>query len=186
MIWLEIFPVLRFWMLTSPWNGLAFKVCNNILFLILTQKCFFCPLTTYSWLHSFYRCIILEYQLKIWHELVNFPDFHSINAHVACNLIEQNVQFTCTSAWVFCKFTAYFQNTFSQKYLWKAASVPLSWALRNSELYWGKRMIWLSWVLILWRETVKNGIGVLKLLKRHRRFLRRNGQNSRKHIGLWI
>ena len=27
-----------------------------------------------------------------------------------------------TSAWVFCKFAAYYQNTFSQEHLWRAAS----------------------------------------------------------------
>ena len=42
-----------------------------------------------------------------------------------CDLekIALQLHWNCTSAWLFsCKFVAYFQNTFSQKHLWTAAS----------------------------------------------------------------
>ena len=40
------------------------------------------------------------------------------------NKVAKQLYWNCTSAWVFsCKFAAYFQNTFSYKHLWVAASV---------------------------------------------------------------
>ena len=37
-------------------------------------------------------------------------------------LIKLQLYWNRTSAWVFCKFASYFQNTFSQEHLWVAAS----------------------------------------------------------------
>ena len=40
-----------------------------------------------------------------------------------------------TSAWVFfCKFAAYFRNTFSKEYLWRAASVKNSMKFRDLQI----------------------------------------------------
>ena len=48
-----------------------------------------------------------------------FTGEHPCRSAISINQLYRN----CTSAWVFsCKFAAYFQNTFSKKHLWVAAS----------------------------------------------------------------
>ena len=47
----------------------------------------------------------------------------SENMQQLCNEINKlQLYWNRTSAWVFCKFASYFQNTFSQEHLWVAAS----------------------------------------------------------------
>ena len=43
------------------------------------------------------------------------------------NKVAKQFYWNHNSAWVFCKFAAYFQNTFSKVYIWRAASV-LIWS----------------------------------------------------------
>ena len=43
------------------------------------------------------------------------------------NKVALQLYWNHASAWVFCKFAAYFQNTFSQEHLWVAASVTANW-----------------------------------------------------------
>ena len=48
------------------------------------------------------------------------------------NKVPKQLYWNRTSAWVFsCKFAAYFQNAFSQKHLWVAASVLYTYFLMS-------------------------------------------------------
>ena len=62
-----------------------------------------------------------------WEKLIkNMEQIYRRTPMPKCDFIKvaKQLYWNCTSAWVFsCKFTAYFQNTFSQEHLWVAVSV---------------------------------------------------------------
>ena len=62
-----------------------------------------------------------------------FTGEHPCRSAISIKL--QQLYWNCTLAWMFsCKFAAYFQNTFSQQHLWRAASK--SWSLFWGQIGW--------------------------------------------------
>ena len=71
-----------------------------------------------------------KYQISICKHIVAFFILNSPHWPIALQLYWNR-----TSAWVLsCKFTAYFQNTFSQEHLWMAASEKLKFLFVRTQI----------------------------------------------------